>query len=59
MPHRQRPISVSAKVRERLDHYKKIYEDFTGMHMTWGEFLIAVSCLGMAAACISQTEDTK
>jgi len=55
----QRPISVSTKDRERLDHYKKTYEDFKGIHMTWGEFLVAVACLGMAAASIYQTEGGK
>jgi hypothetical protein len=55
----QRPISVSAKDREKLDRYKKVFEDFKGMHMTWGEFLVAVACLGMAAASIYYAEDKK
>jgi hypothetical protein len=48
----QRPISVNRKDRERLDRYKAIYEGYRGMKMTWGQFLIDVACLGMAAAAI-------
>jgi hypothetical protein len=57
MAQRQRPISVNTNDRERLSHYKKVFEDFKGMHMTWGEFLVAAACLGMAAASIYQTEE--
>lgn len=54
---RRRTITVTDQDRERLGHYKKMYEEMRGLSMTWGEFLVSAAYLGMAAACIEQIKD--
>jgi hypothetical protein len=54
MAQRRRAITVTAQDKARLDRYKKTYEAMRGLPMTWGQFLVSVACLGMAAAYIEQ-----
>jgi len=49
---RQRPIPVTSREREFLEHQKQRYESSSGRSGDWGDFLGAVTLLGLAAVGI-------
>ena len=46
---RQRPISVTGEEHRALENQRRHYEDATGNRGDWGNFLGAISLLGLAA----------
>ncbi len=49
MPQRQRPISITAHEREFLERQRERYEREFGELGNWGDFLGAISLLGLVA----------
>jgi hypothetical protein len=49
MAARQKSLAVTVEERAELDKRKALYEKITGQHCDWGQFLLAISLLGMTA----------
>jgi len=46
---RQKNIGVTPREKERLEEARRLYEQHTGNRGDWGNFLGAISLLGLAA----------